>query len=86
MALWVLGYPEAALADVDHAVIDARETGQASSQMYALCFAGLLHILCGKYVAADGQYNETVALASEKRALPWKAMALAKSSLCPGAD
>ena len=29
-ALWLLGYPEAALADTEHAVKDAREIGQAA--------------------------------------------------------
>ena len=37
MALWMLGYPEAALADADHALKDAREIGQAATLMYALC-------------------------------------------------
>ena len=37
LALWLLGYPEAALADADHAVKDAREIGQAATLMYALC-------------------------------------------------
>ena len=36
-ALWLLGYPEAALADADHALKDAREIGQAATLMYALC-------------------------------------------------
>jgi hypothetical protein len=28
MALWLLGYPAAALVDADHALKDAREVGQ----------------------------------------------------------
>ena len=36
MALWLLGYPEAALADADDALKDAREIGQAATLMYAL--------------------------------------------------
>ena len=32
-ALWLLGYPEAALADADHALKDAREIGQAATLM-----------------------------------------------------
>ena len=36
LALWVLGYPEAALADADNALKDAREIGQAATLMYAL--------------------------------------------------
>ena len=38
LALWLLGYPEAALADADHALKDAREIGQAATLMYALNF------------------------------------------------
>ena len=36
LALWLLGYPEAALADAEHALKDAREIGQAGTLMYAL--------------------------------------------------
>ena len=36
LALWFLGYPEAALADTDHALKDARETGHVVTLMYAL--------------------------------------------------
>jgi hypothetical protein len=32
----MLGYPEAALADAEHALKDAREIGQAATLMYAL--------------------------------------------------
>ena len=35
-ALWMLGYPEAALADAEQALKDAREIGQAATLMYAL--------------------------------------------------
>ena len=33
---WLLGYPEAALADAEHALKDAREIGHAATLMYAL--------------------------------------------------
>jgi hypothetical protein len=36
IALWLLGYPEAALADTKSALGDAREIGQAATLMYAL--------------------------------------------------
>jgi tetratricopeptide (TPR) repeat protein len=39
MALWMLGYPKAALADVDQLLSDAREIGQAATVMYALFHA-----------------------------------------------
>ena len=35
-ALWLLGYPDAALADAEHALTHAREIGHAASLMYAL--------------------------------------------------
>ena len=38
LALWVLGYPEAALADVEHALDDAREIPHAATLMHALFF------------------------------------------------
>ena len=55
LALWMLGYPEAALADAEHALKDAREIGQAATLMYALTHASLTHILCGNYAAANAQ-------------------------------
>jgi len=51
----MLGYPEAALADADHALKDAREIGQAATLMPALLFASLTYIHCGKYAAAGAQ-------------------------------
>ena len=47
-ALWYLGYPEAALADAEHALKDAREIGQAATLMYALFHASFTHILLRK--------------------------------------
>ena len=35
-ALWMLGYPEAALADSDQAIKEAREIGHAATLMHAL--------------------------------------------------
>ena len=76
LALWLLGYPEAALADADHALKDAREIGQAATLMYALAIASLTHILCGNYATANAQVDELVALADEKGALFWKAFGM----------
>jgi hypothetical protein len=71
--LWLLGYPEAALADADHALKDAREIGQAAALMHVLFFASLTHILCGNYTAATTEADELVALADQKGAGMWKA-------------
>ena len=68
LALWVLGYPDAALADADHALKNAREIGQAAALMYALLVTSPTHIFCGNYATANAQSDELVALADEKGA------------------
>jgi hypothetical protein len=45
--LWLLGYPEAALSDIDHALTDAREIGQVATLMYLLGLTGLTHFFRG---------------------------------------
>ena len=72
LALWMLGYPGAALADANDALRDAREIGQAATLMFALLHASFTHILCGHYAAANAEVDEAVALADEKGALFWK--------------
>jgi hypothetical protein len=71
-APWMLGYPEAALADTSHALKDAQGIGQAATLMYALVHAWLSHMQCGNYAAANAEADELVALADEKSALSWK--------------
>jgi class 3 adenylate cyclase/predicted ATPase len=75
LAQWMLGYPETALADADHALEDARESGHAGTLMYAQFHTSLTNILCAKYAAANTQSNEVVRLADEKGAALWKALA-----------
>jgi predicted ATPase len=69
----LLGYPEAARRDTEHALKDAREIGQAATLMYALSHVPVTYILCGNNVAANARADEVVALADEKGALLWKA-------------
>ena len=71
-ALWVLGYPEAALADVEFSVKDAREFGQAATLMAALFLASYVPMFCGNYAVANKQVDEAIALADEKGAVFWK--------------
>jgi predicted ATPase len=71
-ALWLLGYPDAARADGDDALNDAREFGQAAALMFALGEVGHTHMLCGNYAAARTQADELVALADEKGGSYWK--------------
>jgi class 3 adenylate cyclase/predicted ATPase len=72
LALFTLGYCDAALADAEHALKDAREIGQAATLMFALSFTSFTHILCGNYAAATAQIDEVVALADKTAALFWK--------------
>ena len=51
LALWLLGFPEAALKDAENAVKYGRETGQAASLMFVLYVTAIFHILCGHSVA-----------------------------------
>ncbi len=74
--LWLLGYPEAALADADRALKDAREIGQAATLMYALAHATRTYFWTGNYAAANTLVEEVVALADEKGASAWKAFGM----------
>jgi predicted ATPase len=71
MALWALGYPDAAVADTDHALSDAREIGHAATLLVAFFAPIWTYPNCGNYAAASGPINELVALAEEKDASYW---------------
>ena len=72
-ALWLLGYPDAALRDADQALRDAREIGHAATLMFALALAPQAHFLSANYVTTTAATDELSALANEKGALFWKA-------------
>jgi tetratricopeptide (TPR) repeat protein len=72
-AQWLLGYPEAALADVNQALMDAHEVGQAAGLMYALFLTAMTHTYCGNLSTADALSDELVTSADEKGAVFWKA-------------
>jgi predicted ATPase len=78
LALWMLGYPEAALADAEQAVKDARENGQAATLMYALLHVSVAYIYCGNYEIATAVLDELAALADEKGSLFWKPHGMAQ--------
>jgi class 3 adenylate cyclase/predicted ATPase len=71
-ALWLLGYADAALADIHDALTDARRIGEAADLLFALPHALLTHILCGNFAAANAEADELIALADEKSAWFWK--------------
>jgi DNA-binding response OmpR family regulator/class 3 adenylate cyclase/predicted ATPase len=71
--LWLLGYPEAARADTERALQDAREIGQAATLMYALAHAARTYYWTGDHAAAGTLTREVLALADETGASAWKA-------------
>ena len=75
--VWQLGYPAASRNDAERAVKNARETGHATTLMYALFSAVDSHICCGNYAAANAQVDELIALADERGAPYWKALGTA---------
>ena len=77
-ALWLLGYPEAALRDADDTLRNAREIGQAATLMHALFHASIPYAVCGNHAVAAAQAQELVALAEEKGALFWKALGMVR--------
>jgi len=76
LALWLLGYPEAALRDADDALKNAREIGQAATLMHALSLASWTLGWRRNYAAANALADELIALADEKGALFWKSVGM----------
>jgi hypothetical protein len=71
-ALWELGYPEAALADAEQALSEAREIGHAGALMHAITNICLIQVISGNYATAQAQSDELIALAEEKGYAYWK--------------
>jgi predicted ATPase len=63
--MWMLGYPDAALADAERALQEAREIDHASTLMFALWWTGLTKASCRCYAVANASGNELVALADQ---------------------
>jgi predicted ATPase len=76
VVLWLLGYPEAALADADQALSGAREFGHAVILMNTLSWRGVILNFCRNDAAANAIADELVALADEKGSSYWKAQAM----------
>jgi class 3 adenylate cyclase/predicted ATPase len=75
--LYMLGYPAASRDDGERAVKNARETGQATTLMFALHQSGFNDTVLGNYAAASAQVDELIALADERGAPYWKALGTA---------
>jgi predicted ATPase len=73
IALWMLGYPDAALTDAAQALENARKIGHAAVLMHALAHTPRMYVRFGNFAAASDQVNELITVAHEKNALFWKA-------------
>jgi class 3 adenylate cyclase/predicted ATPase len=73
---WLLGYPEAALADSRRAIAAAREIGEAATLMYALAHATRIQLWTGNYDAARPLVDEILAMAEDKGASAWRAFGM----------
>jgi predicted ATPase len=73
LALWLLGYPEAALRDSEDALRYGREMGHAGSFMYALTRIASFHLVTGDYARAAEQCQALIAIAEEKDGAYWRA-------------
>ena len=82
LALWCLGFPEAAVADTEHALKDAREIGQAHTLMFALFQTSLTRMHCGDYSAASAFADELLAWEMRKASALFKAGGLGHPRLC----
>jgi predicted ATPase len=76
LALWMLGYPDAALADTEDALKDARAIGHIPTLMYALAHASVAHIYCGNYTAASSEADELMALTDKVGSAFWKSIGM----------
>jgi predicted ATPase len=70
-ALWMLGYPEAALTDSENSLDDARELGQAATLAYALAHASILRMLRHDRAVAAAMAKQLADLAEDKGAWFW---------------
>jgi hypothetical protein len=71
LAVWVLGYTEAALADVNLAISAARDIGEAATLMFALGHAPITLLWSGNHLAAAKLIEKVITLSGEKNALVW---------------
>jgi class 3 adenylate cyclase/tetratricopeptide (TPR) repeat protein len=82
MALWLLGNPKAALADVEHALSQAREIESVGTLMHTLAWVIFFQThMCGDYITAGRLVSELVSLADEKGTWFWKTMGVMHKGL-----
>ena len=85
IALWLLGYPAFALADIESALKDGREIDHGPSLMYALHRAAVSNMQSGYYAAASKHANELVTFATQKGVGFWKSFGVLDQSVASAA-
>ena len=73
LAFWLLGYPQAALADAEQALMVAREIRHSATLMYVLNFSAWTHIHCGNYATTNALVDEFSALKDQTGSVFWGA-------------
>jgi predicted ATPase len=86
LTLWCLGYPDAAVADAEHALHDARDIGLAHTLLFAGFQASLTYIQCGNNEVAGALANQVAALADEKDTVFFQAGAMCLRGVLAVAD
>ena len=76
LAVWILGYPEAAIGDAENALTYARQISQAPTIMFALAVGVWARTFCGRLANAQAILDELLALTDEKGAPYFKATGL----------
>jgi class 3 adenylate cyclase/predicted ATPase len=74
--LWLLGYPNIALADAHQALGDERATDRAMSLMDALSWTSVLDILCGNHLRGSALVDELIALADQNDTFIFRAFGI----------
>jgi predicted ATPase len=70
--LWLLGYPDAALADTRRVIKEARDSGGGLA--YAVNVGSRTYTLCGNYEKGNALLDEAIAWADEKDSMVWKGL------------
>jgi hypothetical protein len=79
--MWMLGYPDVALADAVQAITEARHISEAVTLMFALSQTAIFNQLCRRYDAAKVLIDEHCALADEKGSGFWKTFGLLQQAI-----
>jgi predicted ATPase len=67
-ALWLLGYPEASIAEGARGLKYARDFGRAAALIYALNITSMIAVFCGNHTTANAQMDESITLATKQGA------------------